>query len=406
MRNNSSLHSFHIIVLDHHNENDQRIIRHIDYCKKNEIQIDRIRFNLHQKTPESEINNNNNNNNSLQSHILLKGGIFNYILVYLSMLFSPWIWYKLIKLIRIIVQKKGNRIIFHIHDPYLLIFGSILKIFYYNSSFIVYDRHEYYEEMRGIGKYCEKFTSCFIDGIVLVADNQIKSTKTQISGVNHIVVVPNYPNTDNRYIDKIHRKISTVLNSDRINFIYIGSLSNKVDRDINGIMDICYVLLKKFPEVYVTIGGSTSEKDLLERFEILTTMYPERFLYTGYLNRNEVIHYTCDAHFGFFLIDVNSTYWISCSPNKIFDYLLYGVVPIIRANVEEKENLKRCSLLYEQTNNMDKIIRDIGNFIENREIIQKFMMEAKILSQLYSFESVEERYSLLYHLVISTNKEK
>jgi ATP:corrinoid adenosyltransferase len=405
MQNHSSVQSFHIIVLDHHHENDQRIIRHIDFCKKNQIPVERIRFNLHHRNPEMKINKIKDNN-SLHSPIIFKGGIFNYILVYLSMIFSPWIWYSLIKIIQKIVQKKGDQFIFHIHDPFLLIFGSILKIFKYNSSYIVYDRHEYYEEMRGIGKYCETFARNFIDGIVLVTDNQIQSTKIQIPDINHIVVVPNYPNIDNQYADRIQEKISTILHSDRIHFIYIGSLSTKVDRDIYGMMDICSALLKKFQEVYVTIGGSTSEKDLLERFDILTKMYPGRFFYTGYLNRNEVIQFTCDAHFGFFLIDVNSPYWVSCSPNKIFDYLLYGVVPIIRANIEEKENLKKCSLLYDQTDSMEKIIQDVVNFIENRQLIQTFMKESKKLSQLYSFESVEERYSLLYQLVISSNKEK
>ncbi|MGV8108382.1 hypothetical protein [Methanospirillum sp.] len=178
-----------------------------------------------------------------------------------------------------------------------------------------------------------------------------------------------------------------------------------MDRDIYGMMDICSALLKKFQEVHVTIGGSTSEKDLLEKFDILTKMYPGRFFYAGYLNRNEVIQFTCDAHFGFFLIDVNSPYWVSCSPNKIFDYLLYGVAPIIRANIEEKENLKKCSLLYDQNDSKEKIIQDIGYFIENREQLQKFMKEAKKISQLYSFESVEERYSLLYQSVISSNNE-
>jgi len=404
MQNHSSLHSFHIIVLDNHPENDQRIIRHIDFCKKYKFPVERIRFNLHQKTHETKIDKIKNNY-SLECPIMFKGGIFNYILVYLSMLFSPWIWYSLIKIIHKIVQNKGERIIFHVHDPFFLIFGSILKNFKYNRSFIVYDRHEYYEEMRGIGKYCEKYSRYFIDGIVLVTDNQIQSTNTQVPGVNHIVVVPNYPNIDNQYADRIQEKISTILHSDRIHFIYIGSLSTKVDRDIYGMMDICSALLKKFQEVHVTIGGSTSEKDLLEKFDILTKMYPGRFFYAGYLNRNEVIQFTCDAHFGFFLIDVNSPYWVSCSPNKIFDYLLYGVAPIIRANIEEKENLKKCSLLYDQNDSKEKIIQDIGYFIENREQLQKFIKKAKKLSQLYSFESVEERYSLLYRAVISSNNE-
>ncbi|NLW76459.1 MAG: glycosyltransferase family 4 protein [Methanomicrobiales archaeon] len=259
--------------------------------------------------------------------------------------------------------------------------------------------------MRGIGKYCEKVARNFIDGIVLVTDNQIQSTKIQIPDINHIVVVPNYPNIDNQYADRIQEKISTILHSDRIHFIYIGSLSTKVDRDIYGMIDICSALLNKFQEVYVTIGGSTSEKDLLERFDILTKMYPGRFFYTGYLNRNEVIQYTCDAHFGFLLLDPNTKYLAVRSPNKVYDNLMYGVVPIIRANIGEKENLKRCSLLYDQTNGIEKIIQDIGYFIENREKLQNYLKEAKKLSQLYSFESVEERYSLLYRAVISSNNE-
>jgi hypothetical protein len=394
---------YHIIVLDHHLKNDQRINRHIEYCKKKQIPVDRIRLILHHKAPGHETEKAGNEH-QLKSPIMFKGGTFNYALVHLSTFLSPWVWYNLLKFVRKIVQIEGSHIIFHVHDPFLLIFGVVLKVFRYNSSYIIYDRHEYYEEMRGIGKYCEKLSGSFIDGVVLVTDSQVQSTKKQLPGVDHMVVVPNYPDVDNRYTDRIYEKISAVSGSDRINFVYIGSLSTKVDRDIYGMMDICSALLKKFNNVHITIGGTTSEKELLGRFNILTSMYPGRFIFAGYLNRDEVVYHTSNAHFGFFLLDERSPYWVSCSPNKIFDYLLFGVVPIIRANIDEKENLQRCSLLYGREDSLGKIIQDIGYYIENRELIQNYMKEAINLSQLYSFESVEDRYSLLYNLVCR-NKE-
>ncbi len=74
--------SYHVIVLDHHTENDQRIIRHITHCKQNNILIDRIRFNMAGKSQEWETDDRTGHH-LLQSPITLKGGALNYARVYL-----------------------------------------------------------------------------------------------------------------------------------------------------------------------------------------------------------------------------------------------------------------------------------------------------------------------------------
>ena len=131
------------------------------------------------------------------------------------LLFSPAIYYRIYNEINTITSSGKERIIFHIHDPFLIIYGVFFKILLFKSSYIGYDRHEYYEKMRGFGKYCEKIAKFFIDGVVLVTDNQINNE------INY-VIVPNYPNIDNNHDDTIHVKIGSVLKTEQIHLVYIG----------------------------------------------------------------------------------------------------------------------------------------------------------------------------------------
>jgi hypothetical protein len=401
MPSTSTHSSFQIIVLDHHLENDQRIIRHIDYCKKKRIPIHRVRINLHNYLTNRE-SVDNEQYSSVDPPLKLKGGVINYIIVYIFLLFSPSIYYQIYKKIRTITGSGKEGIIFHIHDPFLLIYGVVFKILLFKSSYIVFDRHEYYEKMRGLGKYCEKLTRFFIDGVILVTDNQINSTKSQIyNGINYIII-PNYPNFDHNHDGTIREKIGSVLKTEQIHLVYIGSLSTKVDRDIFGLLRIYESLLEKYPEIYSTVGGSTSEPAILTLFDSLTVRFPGRFQYTGYLSRDDVIKHILNAHLGFFLIDDTSPYWVSCNPNKVFDYLMYGVIPVIRANIDEHDTIKKCSLIFDRKDTYEKIIHDISYLVENRESLKALMEETRSCSAFFSFESVEDRYMDLYNEVLST----
>lgn len=60
MYQNSLKKSFQIIVLDHHYENDQRIIRHISHCQKNHIPVHRIRISLQNFSADRDTDNNEN----------------------------------------------------------------------------------------------------------------------------------------------------------------------------------------------------------------------------------------------------------------------------------------------------------------------------------------------------------
>ncbi len=286
------------------------------------------------------------------------------------------------------------------HDPFLLVFGVTLKLFKYKSSIIVYDRHEYFEEMRGIGKFCERFLQNFVDGVVLVTNSQIHSTRRQMADVHHYVIVPNYPVSDQTSNGIITRKIADIIDAKRIHFVYIGSLSTKVDRDIDGILNICSALLDKYPQVHVTIGGSSSDTDLIEKFDSLTGKYSGRFLYAGYLNRDEVVQYTSKAHFGFLLLNPQSQYWAPRSPNKIFDYLMYGVIPVIRADIDGHENLQDRCMIFGRYDPDSAIISAIGNLIDDRKKLQEYLTNVFISRHQYSFESVGDRYLELYRLLI------
>jgi hypothetical protein len=81
---------------------------------------------------------------------------------------------------------------------------------------------------------------------------------------------------------------------------------------------------------------------------------------------------------------------------------MYGVIPVIRANIDEHDTIKKCSLIFDRKDTYEKIIHDISYLVENRESLKALMEETRSCSAFFSFESVEDRYMDLYNEVLST----
>ena len=391
-----------LIILDQHAIQDSRINRHMQSvkdlnCKLVRINIDRnTRYNeilrYDEKDEVYSIGIAQNQNKSLDTlHFMISLFIMN-----------KDICNTILKLIKYSFKEPT---ILHVHDPILLPLAVRLSS-YFQKHWIVYDRHEVYESRKQyysciylprIGRIAEIFVASQIDGVITIAD-EYRNVVRRLFPRSDTTVVPNLPILEDYNSPAILSKIGSTPSSP-LQFIYIGSLNWKSDRDIELILYIAEHLLSKQYNLKFIIGGATTDKQLLLEFARLSEAYPLNFIYTGYLSREKVIEYTQSAHFGFFLIKPDTDYWVTCSPNKVFEYLNCGVIPIIRADCTYKEQLQNVSLWFNRKDPKDCILNKIESLITDYIKIQEMMQQAYHLGSNLSFNSVGNEYIALYNTI-------
>lgn len=392
-----------LLILDQHFLQDSRINRHINRSKQN-FKIFRININRERKYTDSKLINNLNYYCYEYGGAISSISLINKTHHYMNRLFFNNCNIKLI-LNSFDISLKQSTII-HVHDPILL--PLAIKISYYFIKVkIVYDRHEVFESknkyfslfyLPRIGRIAEILTSNQIDGVVTILDEY----KTIVQGFflhSKIAVVPNLPVLEDYDDTVIQSKIEKITPATTIQFVYVGSLNWIYDRDIGLILEIAEYLLSKDYNVRFIVGGTTSDEKLLTEFARLNEAYSNNFIYAGYLPREKVIEYTQDAHFGFFLMRPDSDYWVTCSPNKVFEYLKCGVIPILRAKCASKDQLLDKSLWFERDDSREYIINTIESILSDTKRIQEMMQQAYRLSTQYSFNSVADEYLALYEAI-------
>lgn len=402
-----------IIILDSHPLQDSRINRHINFMHEHEYAYNIFRLNIDRSL--------SNKNSGVASHTNIP--CFRIGCAYTGCNILNKIYYN-IKRFFINDENIDNIIsclgisfltptVIHVHDPVLLSFAVKLRG-YFGKAKIVYDRHEVYESrtkylslipLPKVGRIAEMLTFKKIDGVVIVLEDY-RNLVQQFFPYSKIAVVPNLPVLEDYDDAIILSKIEEFNLSTTIQFVYVGSLNWNHDRDIGLILDIAKHLLIKQYTVRFIVGGVTSDEQLLSEFYHLNKAYPNNFIYTGYLSRDKVVKYTQDAHFGFLLIKPYTDYWVLTSPNKIFEYLKCGVIPIIRAKCACKEQIQNKSLWFEREDSRDFIISTIESIISNPEKIQAMMYQVYQLSSHYSFNSVAHEYLALYEAIEVKNVDK
>lgn len=393
-----------IAILDLHPIEDSRIIRHIDYLNKLNLKIIRINIDKYQRLNHLVETNTHKLTLYQVGCSYSHSNKIDMILFIINRLFINFDIY-------ISLNKKMNNMysvptIFHVHDPILL--PLVIKLSsLFRTKWIVYDRHEVFESRKNfysyiylpkIARIAEILTSTQIDGVVTVLE-EYRNVVQEYFPHSQIAVVPNLPVLEDYDDTAIQSKIEKITPSTTIQFVYFGSLFWNRDRDIGLILDIAEHLLSKHYNVRFIVGGKTSDEKLLSEFARLNQAYPNNFIYAGYLPRQKVIEYTQDAHFGFFLMRPDSDYWVKCSPNKVFEYLRCGVIPVLRADVAFKEEFDNRSLWFERDDSREYIINTIESILSDTKRIQEMMQHAFQLSAQYSFNSVADEYLALYEAI-------
>ncbi|AIW88909.1 MULTISPECIES: hypothetical protein [unclassified Treponema] len=261
--------------------------------------------------------------------------------------------------------------IFMIHDPILLILVAKLKLKWGKAIKVIYDRHEYYETLKTLRIFPEFFLyeKLFINSIdFLICVNKEHRLKTcsifRKIDINNSCIVHNYP-TSGAYISA-----SDLLElKGQIPFIsYVGSLNWHADRDVELMIDCVKALEAANIKYACVFAGTTSDDRLIKILRTLQESTNNRFQYLGTVSRDVAVKVTAKSHIGFYFF--NNSCILPCSPNKIFEYIYYGVIPFARYTPSDDLTMYNGNI-YDFTIDRNQIIQDFVSLVSDRELVNK-----------------------------------
>ncbi len=296
--------------------------------------------------------------------------------------------------------------VLHVHDPLLLPLAGMLVKGSMPNSRVVYDRHEVYEEwvhFRGISipLFYEDLAKKWISGTVVVSDRHLDAVRG-LFPESCTIAVPNYAASAVYNADTINAKIHPAHPGAEVHALYIGSLNNEADRDVDLLLDIADAAIQSYDNVTFTVGGTSLDEYSRVKIDDLARKHNGRFQFLGYVPREKTIELTEEAHIGFLLVRPDARYWVKTSPNKIFEYLVCGTVPIIRADVDHADALEKCSLIFDRSDSNETILNAALDLLGSPERLKEHMQSARELSINYTWESVACRYIELYKTLLSS----
>lgn len=391
-----------ILILDQHRLlEDSRRSRHLKVCLEKDYKIFRIHINSSINPRESMIS-------YLEGipiyHYGIKRTAINFLNHRINLLFllvgNKPLWENVLYELHL---NKEEITIIHVHDPQLLILARYLK-HYFDKVRIVYDRHETYEKFSifrnwSISCCIEKLMKNHVDGVVITVDAYQKATQCRFPR-SIVCSVPNYPLLDAKIDAIVEAKLLNPCLPTTITFVYIGSLywtrRNKYSvYDISPILFFAEKLITKGYDVRFIVGGKSVSEEMTNEFIRLEKAYPNRFIYTGYVSYDQLIAYTLDSTFGFFLTNPNTKYWVFRSSNKIFEFLGCGVIPITREDAYP-ESLKEFSLMFSRYASNMEILERIEALLHDRDQILAMREKLRLQRGQYSFKYISTNYSTLY----------
>lgn len=396
-----------MIVLDKHPMGDGRIERHIKFLLSQTNLVVRIHLNRSELAlPPGQFSQFGER--GYRINIASKStSIKNNPLYFNFFCSNQLIVFKANKAIKSMEIDTTLPTIFHVHDPALLYLATILKKSYFANAKIVYDRHEVYETPSCIcGIKLPKITRIYeirardhTDGVISVSEEH--NTPIRALFPKAIIdTVPNYPGIMDYDREKIINKIKDFGHNKIIKLVYIGSLSNSYDRDIDLLLTIYEEALRLYPNITCCIGGECNDQTLENKFVTLKHDFGDRFEYLGRIPRAHVVDLTEISHIGFFLIKPETTYWVCCSPNKVYEYLICGVVPVIRADLDYPQKFANCSLMFSRDTLGEEIIQETINLLGDPTRLKTMMENALALSSDFIFESVGVNYINMYKYLL------
>ncbi|MGV8175950.1 MAG: glycosyltransferase family protein [Methanothrix sp.] len=405
----SELSSWNAICLDTHPPEDSRIGRYLQHMLESGMETFRLNFNFY--SPEASgspvsMRGEKCARIDLFDQFNAHEGILKRICNTRYLLGSALVRLAEGELINLGLDARRSTVI-HCHDPILLpLAANLAKA--HRSWRLVYDRHELYEDSHtdsgvNVATALEKIARKHISGVVVVSDEHIDVTRRRFPGAE-VVSVPNYPSIKDYDENIIEDKINSLDDDTKAVISYIGSLDNSFDRDIDLMLRIGAEAAASGKARFL-IGGRANDAGIEQRMRDLSRKFPDDFSFQGYVPRKRTVELTAASHIGLYLMKPETCYWVKCSPNKVFEYLICGTVPVIRADVDRADEISQSALLFDRNAGADEIVDEVMSLISDRERLRSMMRRAREQSRNFTFESVAGRYTEIYRAVMKGAKE-
>jgi hypothetical protein len=393
-----------VIILDAHREGDARIERHTKYLADQGLDTYRIHYNYKSDSAKPGIFSRHGEKGFRINLMILQGKLRT--LYFLGYCLRRKILKDCLKALEVLGFDPEQPSIIHVHDPQLLPLAGMLVNGGLQNSRVVYDRHEVYEVWKqylGISTpaFYENFGKNVISGAVAVSEHHIDMVQKLFPG-SCVVAVPNYPISSDYDDEVIDGKIDPANPEAPINAVYVGSLNNLADRDVALLLNIADAAIQSYDNVNVFVGGTSLDEDSKAKIDALVGKHNGRFRFLGYVPREKTVELTEKAHIGFLLVRPDVRYWVRTSPNKIYEYLMCGTVPIVRADIDHADLLKSCSLIFDRSDDDDAIVRAVLDLLGNPVRLKELMTAARKLGITFTWESVACRYIGLYKTLLQS----
>jgi len=229
-------------------------------------------------------------------------------------------------IIRLAIKTKAD--IYHFHDPELLPVGVLLKLF--TGKPVIFDVHEHYPNaimskkylkkwiknpIRYLYEIIERFCLLFLSGVIYTTDEIGKRYKKYKS-----CKIENYPLPNMFQNIDLNKKDSNLI-------LYLGGITPI--RGIDELIDGFNLVTKKHKDAKLIFVGAFEaewfEKKIKEKIKEL--QLENRIEFKGKVPYEEIRYYLEKASIGI-LPYLPVPNHLVCLPNKLFEYLAAGVVPV------------------------------------------------------------------------------
>jgi glycosyltransferase involved in cell wall biosynthesis len=284
---------------------------------------------------------------------------------------------------------KEKAVVYHFHDPELIITGLLLKIF--TNSKIVYDIHENYSKTiidRSWIKF--KFLRLIISKLFLY----FELMTCKIMSAN-VVVLPNWLNKYAKAVLVRNYPILETVKWKKNNnlFVYVGVMS--LERSSMGMISIFIELIKLSPNMRFKIIGVFGEKKLEADVMDSINRCPN-IDFLGYRPFVEVKKMLSKAKYGFVLY--SSVKYLENIPVKMYEYLANEVIPIFSSFEGFKYEIESEGWgIGVNPKNPKQAAKKIYDIIMDKEKLRVIEKKIKKYKTKYSWESEKRELLNLYN---------
>lgn len=284
----------------------------------------------------------------------------------------------------------------HIHDPELLPFGMLLRLF---GKRVIYDAHEDLPAQLLTKPYLKPMLARIVSRFVDLAERAMASATSGVVAATPRIakrfqrktaaLVQNYPILQEFQAGKSP--------SDRNSVAYVGGLSS-----IRGVVQMVEAIgMVQFPEARLVLIGDFQSQALLD--EVQGKRAWSKVEYLGWQDRASVSQQLGQAIAGLALF-LPVPHHLESRPNKLFEYMAAGL-PVVASNFpawREVIEKHRCGLLVDP-GDPSEIARAIDWLAANpQEAIAMGERGRRAVETSYNWDTEFQELLRMYELILGT----